>query len=155
MRVVITANGEGSRMKDYKIPKFLLEYNKKPIIVHLLNTFPSAIILTHHKMDWLPIYQCEKTNSRKETLEYLKGWEKTLIVDCDIIVPDYKIIEHSCDTLYVKNNINAGLYYVENVSKLLNKMTGDDIVSGMIDYKKIEIKTIHLGTPLEYDNNCC
>lgn len=151
--IVITANGKGERMSKYKIPKFMLPYKGKPIIFYLLETFPSAIVLTHHDISGIPRYVCNPTESRKETLAYLSGWENVLILDSDIIVLGSVEKPHGKDTLYMRDGINAGLYFVKSVSRLLEKMQGDDIASGMIDPEIRHCETLHLGTIPEYEHH--
>lgn len=152
--IVITANGNGSRMQKYPTPKFLLEYKGKPIIEHLIDKLNNPIILTHHEIEWLPIYKCEKTESRKETLSYLRGWKNVLIVDCDIYITGHILHNYNKDTIYCRDGINAGLYFVQDINTLLKKMKGDDINSGMVNPEKKHCQTIHLGTIEEYDNHC-
>jgi len=151
--IVITANGMGTRMSKYEVPKFMLPFKGSTIIGHLLYTFPSAIILTHHNILNLPIYKCQPTTSRKKTLEYISGWKNVLILDADIYIPEKINLPGKKDTLYVKDNINAGLYYVKEIDRLLEKMIDDDIVSGMTDFDIINCKTEHLGTAEEYELN--
>lgn len=151
--IVITANGKGERMAKYQIPKFMLPYKGRPILRHLLDFFPSAIVLTHHAIAGIPRYICQPTESRRETLEYLAGWENVLIVDSDIIVLDSVSKSYNKDSVYKRDGINAGLYFVENISRLLTDMRGDDIVSGMIEPEILACDTIHLGTESEYEHH--
>ena len=148
MKIVITANGKGSRMSKYGQPKFLLPYKGKRIIDWLYAVFNKPYILTHHNID-LPYIKCNPTETRKQTLEYISDWENVLIVDCDIYIEQFthKPLK---ETLYICNGINAGLYYVESIATLLTNMQGDDIVSGMNNFDIVELKTKHLGTPFDY-----
>jgi len=152
--IVITANGKGTRMAKYQLPKFMLPYRGKPIIHHLLERFPNAIVLTHHRLENLPIYKCEPTESRKETIAYLEGWKNTLILDSDIIVTGEVENPSSNDCLYTRDSINAGLYFAKDVTNLLRRMHGDDIVSGMDSPTILHCSTIHLGTENEYEHHC-
>jgi hypothetical protein len=152
--IVITANGKGTRMAKYEVPKFMLPYQGKPIIHHLMDRFPNAIVLTHHRIDNLPIYKCEPTNSRKETLAYLDGWKNTLILDSDIIVKGAVEKPKDKDCVYTRDGINAGLYFAKDITNLLHRMNGCDVVSGMESPDYLHCATIHLGTENEYEHHC-
>ena len=141
-------------MAKFGVPKFMLPYKGKPIIMHLMDRFPSAIVLTHHKIENLPIYQCEPTNSRKETLQYLSGWKDVLILDSDIILTGNLCDPDDKDTVYIRQNINAGLYFAKEITRLTDKMQGDDIPSGMESPASLECMTVHLGTENEYEYHC-
>jgi len=91
LKIVITANGEGSRMRGISPrAKHLLYYGGKRICEAIRDAFSAygpVYILTHYEfpyegMEWI---KCEPTKTRKETLKALRGWENVLIVDCDII----------------------------------------------------------------------
>jgi hypothetical protein len=136
-------------------PKFSLYYNNKRILEHLLIIFPTAKVLTHYSIPYIDqskIIKCKPTNSRKETLENLKGMKNVLIVDCDIFIHSYVIIESNNDVLYKKANINAGLYKIKDMDITLSKMQGDAIETGMNNPLIHPLETIHLGTPEEYYN---
>ena len=104
LKIVITATGEGSRMKAISPkPKHLLYYGGKRIIdcivealkpfgeVHVFGAYPGSETADN----WMV---CGPTGSRKEQLELLGNWKNVLIVDCDVIpvfakptfVPDFK-----------------------------------------------------------------
>jgi len=159
--VVITANGKGERMKGVSnLPKFELIYQGRSILDNLLTVFPDAFILSHYPLVY-KLIRCEATNSRKETLQYIKNWTDVLIVDCDIIVPEFDY-EFKKDTVFYKNSnkehyekikdnmVTSGLYFVKSVEKLLEKMNDNSILSGMEDPEMVELETIHLGTPKDY-----
>lgn len=156
-KFVVTAAGFGSRMKSVSpLPKYMLHYKGERIIEHLIKMFNPLVISTE------PI-DCEfnlvipQTNSRKETLEHIKHLNDVHIIDCDIYIPKFEFtnIENlDNDSLYIsRNNKNAGVYFIKSVSRLLEKMEGDDIVSGMDNYYRSVLTTIHLGTPEEYYYN--
>lgn len=91
LKIVITANGEGSRMKAISPkPKHLLYYGGKRIIEHIieaLQPFGSVCVFGRYS-DHLPPgvwRECGPTGSRKEQLDLLLGWKNVLIVDCDVI----------------------------------------------------------------------
>ena len=152
--IIITANGKGERMARYPVPKFLLPYKGKTILQHLYEKFPSAIVLTHHDVEGYPRYYCRPTNTRGETLAYLKGWKNVLIVDSDIVVLDGIANEYTRDTLYMRNGINAGVYFITNIDEALKRMQGDDIASAMAGADILLCETIHLGTEEEYEYHC-
>jgi hypothetical protein len=156
-RIIITANGSGERMKCISpLPKFSLFYKGKRILEHLIDTFPDAKVLSHYDIPYIDqgkIIKCKPTNSRRETLEYIKDMENVLIVDCDIYVDkaefdlysqlvtfdkDFAFWKHSDET--ETEMIPAGVYF-------LKKVTGQEV-------EKLELKhllrTTHLGTPNEY-----
>ena len=124
--IIITANGKGERMARYPVPKFMLPYNGKPILRHLCEKFPS----------------------------YLKGWKNVLVVDSDIVVLGNIATEYTGDTLYMRDGINAGLYFIADVNKTLKKMQGDDIAQAMSGADILPCETIHLGTEKEYEYYC-
>lgn len=172
MRVVITANGEGSRMKGLSpLPKHELYYKDKKIIDHLLEVFPYAEVLTGFP-----------SKSRKETLMAVQDYKDCIIVDCDIIPPNnvlggknfdndfiiafisdkekYSSIKSVSGILYESSetkNISpgkcSGIYFVKSVSELLSKMTDDNsIISGMNGckvYQEID-SIIKIGDPSDY-----
>lgn len=75
--VVITARGEGTRMKGLSpLPKHMLYYGGKRIIDCIRDCFEGFNVVV---LDGPP------TKSRAETLEELRGMQNVLIVDCDII----------------------------------------------------------------------
>lgn len=170
MNVVITANGKGERMKGLSpLPKHELYFGDKKIIDHLLEVFPGARVLQN-----LP------SNSRKETLEYIKDLEDCLIVDCDIIpekekihlIPVYEdflfsfksnkekyssiIVEYgrvtrASETTKISNTHCSGIYFVKSVAALLERMKTDSIAEAMIGAKVIEENYIYkLGDPQDY-----
>jgi GTP:adenosylcobinamide-phosphate guanylyltransferase len=150
--VIITANGEGNRMKSIStLPKFMLNYKGKSIIQHLIEQCSPTHILTHYNILTDNVIHIEKTTSRKETIEHIKHLNNVYIVDADIVFnEDFSPNIYLTDILFTCNGRNAGIYFVKSISTLLDKMIGDDIVSGMVNFKSIEFKTVHLGTPDEY-----
>lgn len=173
MRVVITANGKGERMKGLSpLPKHELYFGDKKIIDHLLEVFPGAEVLTGFE-----------SNSRRETLERIKDYEDCLIVDCDIILtrphesmplqgdwlytfnsnkekyssviidPNKRTVSEASEHKKISDVHCSGMYFVKSVKNLLQKMTDENsIVSGMIgaiavlDHGKI----VPLGDPEDY-----
>jgi hypothetical protein len=76
--VVITARGEGSRMKAISPrPKHLLYYGGKRIIDHIKEAFAPFCEIE--------ILEGKPTKNRAETLELLRGRKNVLICDCDVI----------------------------------------------------------------------
>lgn len=159
MKVIITANGKGERMKEVsEAPKYNLLYKGKTILDNLLSVFPNAYILTHHDLEGYKVIPCLPTETRKETLSFVEVWTDVLIVDCDIIVDEFPFTPDE-DTIYCKPTNHedigggmsaSGLYFVKSVSALLERMQGDSIASGMKEAKRVELNTKHLGTPKEY-----
>lgn len=170
MKVVITANGKGERMKGLSpLPKHELYFGDKKIIDHLLEIFPGAEVLTGFP-----------SNSRRETLERIKDYTDCLIVDCDIIpsmvyVPNnfsgdwlycfwntkekyssFKTKDHLISEVSESKKISdvhcSGVYFVKSVKRLLKKMTDDNsILSGMIGANTLqEADWIKLGDPEDY-----
>lgn len=91
LKIVITANGEGSRMKAISPkPKHLLYYGGKRIIdciVEALQPFGEVFVFgvypgSENADNWMV---CGPTGSRKEQLELLRGWQNVMVVDCDVI----------------------------------------------------------------------
>jgi hypothetical protein len=166
--VVITANGEGSRMKCLsQKPKHHLYYRDKKIIDHLKELFPQAEVL-----------EGKPSQSRRDSLEYIRHYKDCLIIDCDII-PDFKTWSINEDFLYYFNSnkdkygsiitdksgkvLNAserknisqqktsGVYFVKSVSDLIDRMQTDSIAEAMIGAKAVyEDSFIRLGDPQDY-----
>jgi len=91
LKIVITANGEGSRMKALSPkPKHLLYYGGKRIIdciVEALSPFGKPLVFgvfpgSANAENWMV---CASTESRKAQLELIRDWKNVLIVDCDVI----------------------------------------------------------------------
>ncbi len=91
LKIVITANGEGSRMKALSpIPKHLLYYGGKRIIdciVDAMEPFGHVKVFGFYPggkntENWMV---CGSTESRKAQLELIQDWKNVLIVDCDVI----------------------------------------------------------------------
>lgn len=169
-RVVITANGSGSRMKGLSpLPKHHLYYKDKRIIDHLLDIFPGAEVL-----------EGKPSNSRRETLEYIRDYKDVLIVDCDILingnVPQLTedtvycfrsdkdkyssvlvnagTVSQSSENIPISNIRCAGIYYVKSVEVLLRNMSDNNsIVSGMLGANVVYESTstiVPLGDPEDY-----
>ena len=91
LKIIITANGNGERMKGLSPrPKHLLYYGEKRIIDHIIEAmwpFGEVRVFGRHS-DRLPTgvwMECGETESRKEQLEIIREWRNVLIVDCDVI----------------------------------------------------------------------
>lgn len=91
LKIVITANGEGSRMKAISPqPKHLLYYREKRVyeaIRDALGAFGPVYILTHVDFPYggVDVIKCPPPPGRKKTLEQIRGWQNVMVVDCDII----------------------------------------------------------------------
>lgn len=91
LKIVITANGNGERMKGLSPrPKHLLYYGGKRIIDHIIEALQSfgEVRVFGRYSDYLPPgvwMECGETASRKEQLELIRDWQNVLIVDCDVI----------------------------------------------------------------------
>lgn len=99
LKIVITANGNGERMKGLSPrPKHLLYYGGKRIIDHIIEAMqPFGDVRVFGRFpDHLPPgtwMECGETESRKAQLELIRDWQNVLIVDCDVIPvfeKDYK-----------------------------------------------------------------
>ncbi len=169
MRVVITAAGQGTRMKCLSpLPKHELYYGDKKIIDHLLSVYPEAEVLTGFP-----------SNSRRETLEKIRDYTDCLIIDCDVVLPFRLEFGTSKDTVFyftsdkdkyssiviaknglligasenkkVSNNKCSGVYFVRSVSDLLNRMPDNSIIEGLCNATPIsESYIIKLGDPSDY-----
>ncbi len=91
LKIVITANGKGSRMKALsQKPKHLLHYGGKRIIdciVDAMEPFGHVKVFgfypgSKNAENWMV---CGSTESRKAQLELIRDWKNVLIVDCDVI----------------------------------------------------------------------
>lgn len=90
--VIITANGEGSRMKGISpLPKHLLWYGGKRIVDHIRDAFPGLPVKVLARFDTPghDVIRCGPTRTRKETLEIIRGVKNVLVCDCDIIPAFY------------------------------------------------------------------
>lgn len=91
LKIIITANGNGERMKGLSPrPKHLLYYGGKRIIDHIIEAMqPFGDVRVFGRFpDHLPPgvwLECGETESRKAQLELIRDWENVLIVDCDVI----------------------------------------------------------------------
>lgn len=165
--VIITARGEGSRMKAISPkPKHLLYYGRKRIIDCIKDCFDGCNV---------EVLEGEPTANRKETLEVLRGRTNVLIVDCDVIpigkFPEEKpewylrdIPDNDLIWIFISKNAkysglysdgvrlsrvvekgdtatglrSSGLYFLEDVSATLDRMTDQNsLASGMIGAKMI------------------
>ena len=99
LKIIITANGNGERMKGLSPrPKHLLYYGGKRIIDHIIEAMqPFGEVRVFGRFpDHLPPgvwMECGETESRKAQLELIREWRNVLIVDCDVIPvfeKDYK-----------------------------------------------------------------
>ncbi len=175
--VVITARGEGTRMKGLSpLPKHMLYFGGKRIIDCIRDCFEGFNVVV---LDGPP------TKSRAETLEELRGMQNVLIVDCDII-PDKKKIcfsallepedlifffksqESKYGGLYMDGNSrllevtekgdaatnyrSSGVYILRDVGATIDRMTDpNSIASGMIGARMIRENTfIRVGDTEDY-----
>lgn len=168
MRIVITANGQGTRMKGLTpLPKHELYYGDKKIIDHLLSIYPEAEVLTGFP-----------SNSRKETLAKVKDYTDCLIIDCDIVLPfaldfngqndalfyfestkdkyssiqtDDDMVIAACERASISNKKSSGVYFVRSVLDLLQRMKTDSIAEAMIGATAYpENYIVKLGDPTDY-----
>ena len=157
-RIVITANGKGERMKCLSPkPKHHLYYKDKKIIDHLKILFPEAEII-----------EGKPSESRRETLEYIRDYTDCLIIDCDIIPSKIDFqnedflyyftsnkdkygsldinedvyggprVMRASETKSISQNKCSGVYFVKSVSELLDRMKTDSIAEAMIGAKAIK-----------------
>lgn len=90
MNIVITANGEGARMKGLSPNyKALLWYKGRRIIQALSDTLQGQfqvepVVLSCYDLPYLNVRKIAPTTTRLETLQHLAGMKDVLIVDCDI-----------------------------------------------------------------------
>lgn len=91
LKIVITANGNGERMKGLSPkPKHLLYYGGKRIIDHIIEALQpfGEVRVFGHFPDHLPPgvwMECGETKNRRAQLELIRDWKNVLIVDCDVI----------------------------------------------------------------------
>ena len=170
MKVVITANGQGTRMKGLSpLPKHHLHYGDKRIIDHLLDIFPNAEVL-----EGFP------SNSRRETLERIKDYTDCLIVDCDIVILPGRLqiiptleefilcfnsskdkyssvviernrVVRSSEVMKISDIHCSGVYFIKSVNELIDSMADNSVISGMgpcMAYHEDHI--IKLGDPEDY-----
>ena len=116
LKIIITANGEGSRMKGLSPkPKHLLYYGGKRIIDHIieaLRPFGEVRVFGRHP-DHLPPgvwMECGETENRKEQLELIRDLENVLIVDCDVI-PVFEGQEHDAIFHGLLNSETDAIWY--------------------------------------------
>jgi len=110
--VVITANGHGTRMAKYGVPKHEILFKNRRICDYVRDVFPNALLATHHETEW-PIGQrlmMEAPLSRTHTIRQLvKDYgirKNVLIIDCDIAFDDLKVTPEMCR--------NCFIYYFES-----------------------------------------
>lgn len=169
MNYIITIGGQGTRLKDMSpVDKHLLYWKDKRIIDWIKEELPAAKAIGE-----------QKTNNRKETLEYIKDMTNVCIIDCDIIPFGLNELTFNDDTILcfesnkkkygsviVENkkvletnennsisNIKAsGVYFVKSVKSLLENMKDDNsISSGMIGADVImESSFVRMGDVEDY-----
>lgn len=173
MKVVITANGQGSRMKCLSpFPKHELYYGDKKIIDHLLAVYPEAEVLTGFP-----------SASRRETLERIRDYTDCLIIDCDIVLPyrlafsntdndvvfyfksdkdkyssigidENGLVAQMSETKNISRNKCSGVYFVKSVDRLLKWMhLGEDNSIVMALGNAVAVREdyiIKLGDPSDY-----
>lgn len=86
--VIISANGEGSRMKGISpIPKHLLYLGGRRVIDRISGQFHNfeVKVLTHYDTPGHEVIKCKPTKTRDETLENIRALKDVLICDCDIL----------------------------------------------------------------------
>jgi len=173
--VVITARGEGSRMKGLSPkPKHLLYFGAERIIDRIITCFWGCTV---------EVLEGPATASRAATLELLRGRGNVLICDCDVI-PDKWVNETgnwNTDAIWFFYSINpkygglypdencrlgsvtekgdtvtkcrsSGLYFLKDVGRTIDRMTDpNSIASGMIGARMIPENTfIRVGDPDDY-----
>lgn len=169
IKYYITIGGLGTRMKYLSpVDKHLLYWKDKRIITWIQEIIPSAKIIGNNK-----------TNSRKETLFELENVKNVCIVDCDIIpfglenmnfyentvvcfkshkgkygslqLLENRIVSAS-ETENISNIKCSGVYFVEDMNKLLDSMIDpNSVVSGMIgSHVLFEETFMKLGDPQDY-----
>jgi hypothetical protein len=176
--VVITARGEGARMKCLSPkPKHLLYYGGQRIIDLIKACFDECDV---------EVLEGPPTSSRAETLDLLRGRKNVLIVDCDVIpagirppnslpnIPEVNGIwwfesqNPKYGGLYRNENgtltavtekgdtetkyRSSGLYFLKDVGATIDRMTDpNSIASGMIGARMISENTfIRVGDPEDY-----
>lgn len=87
--VVITANGEGRRMKGISpLPKHLLWYGGSRIIDCIRDSVAGigpVKVLTRHDTPGHDVICCPETATRAQTLSQIADMKNVLLVDCDVI----------------------------------------------------------------------
>jgi len=171
IKIVITANGEGSRMKALSPkPKHLLYFGAERIIDRIKACFEGYAV---------EVLEGPATASRAATLELLRGRENVLIVDCDVIPeskfpeerPMWQLKEESTDAIWFffsvepkygglyhnefwkltsvteKGDIKtpcraSGIYFLKDIGATIDRMTDpNSIASGMIGARMIPENT--------------
>lgn len=148
MNVILTANGKGERMAKYGMPKHELLYKDRRICDYVLDTFPEAILATHHNTEWegdkvtLP-----PPKSRRHTLKELvhKGYKyDVLIIDCDIVFPKLEITKGMTRTnflYYFKSELHKyGSFLMQGDYLLFAKEKGyfENKTSGIYFIKRLD-----------------
>ena len=107
MKIVITANGAGTRMKGLSPkPKHELYLGEKRIIEHLIDAcekVAQTFVLTSYKGDWQRVdnvIPCPPAETRKETLRNIAEWKDVLIIDCDVVFPILPAFDQSKDAIF-------------------------------------------------------
>lgn len=112
LKIVITANGNGERMKGLSPrPKHLLYYGGKRIVDHIIEAMqPFGDVRVFGRFpDHLPPgvwLECGATESRKAQLELIRDWQNVLIVDCDVI-PVFVAESFKDPTPKIKRNFDS------------------------------------------------
>jgi hypothetical protein len=124
--LLIQANGNNIRLgKYFKQPKYELYYNNERIINTIINNAFKCVdkVFVAVRKDFeikfdtskVSIILCEQTTSRLDTLKqcipYLKGFESTIIHDCDTIIESYVLNKLENNSLAITNYKSDGLKY--------------------------------------------
>jgi hypothetical protein len=169
--VVITARGEGTRMKGLSPkPKHLLYFGGERIVDRIKACFEGCAV---------EVLEGPPTANRAATLELLRGKKNVLIVDCDVIPeskfpeerPLFQLKNTTTDAIWFFYSINpkygglypdenirlnsvtekgdtvtkcraSGLYFLKDVGQTIDRMTDpNSIASGMIGARMIPENT--------------
>lgn len=172
--VLITANGDGTRMRNFfRMPKHLLYYKGKRIIDTIVEScklakLPYKIASKHYSgKDY---FLCTGTRTRMETIrqcvKHVKDIDTIIIHDCDIIFPSEHLASISGNTISVSLYKGDGLKYgFVSVDEKLEYKIGNEkesqsefITTGVYacdfkSFKEFLIQNPNAESMLEYYNH--
>lgn len=166
--VIVTACGQGSRMKEIlgDKPKYEIEWRGKNIIQHIGDVFTESYIVdvpyiveskVHSRIYWEKkeafrsaaklvsdsedaFFKMPKTRSRKETLAPFWGLKNVFVVDCDIVPSkQYEIKPLEYNTVFTWDGRPSGIYFIKDMAGFLTNMEGDNMMSGFSNGNYIEL----------------
>lgn len=138
MIAIITANGHGTRMQSFDVPKHEILYRGKRICDYVLDTFPDALLATHHPTEWPnKVLKMQQPQSRLSTIQQIcrQAYRNdVLIIDCDIVFPKLIFDERMFETNFI-------YYFVSDQTKYGSFNIKDGYLSRAVEGGNLQNKS--------------